>query len=214
MPVKRDPLNRARVLEEAVALADAEGIAALSMRKLAQRLGVEAMSLYHHVAGKDQVLMGMCDVVVASIRHPRAGGDWKAEMRARAVSAHQVMLRHRWLPMLMVSLPNTGAPVLGYVEATLACLAGAGFSLPQADRAWNAMDSHIIGFTLQKINFPFTPDDYARAAAEYMPMIPADAMPQLLALTRLVATHQHDGLHDLMFGMDLLLDGLERMRDA
>jgi len=101
--------------------------------------------------------------------------------------------------------------MLRYVDATLGCLRRAGFSLPMADHAWNAMDSFIYGFTLQKLNFPFKPDEYARMAAAYLPSLSAERHPSMRALTELVASGGHDGLHELDFGLDLILDGLERL---
>ncbi|MBD3677490.1 MAG: TetR/AcrR family transcriptional regulator C-terminal domain-containing protein [Rhodobacteraceae bacterium] len=208
----RPPLSRDRIAEAAVALSDEAGIEALSMRKLAQRLGVEAMSLYNHVGGKDDLLSAMVDRVVGEIALPASGGDWKAEMRRRAVSAHAALMRHPWATALLVSKPNMGPAMLDYVEATLSCLVTAGFSYEAADHAWNAIDSHVYGFTLQALNFPFAPDDYADAAAEHIDMIPADRYPHLRALAERVMQRQYDGLHDFGFGLDLLLDGLESLR--
>ncbi|MBI1418985.1 MAG: TetR family transcriptional regulator [Limimaricola sp.] len=207
---KRAPLTRARVLEGAVAVADAEGIDALSMRRLARALGVEAMSLYNHVDNKDDLLMGMLDHVVGTIDWPPGGRDWVAGMRARGLATYAMLIAHPWASQVWLSLPHSGPHVLAYVERTLAALVAAGFSLPQADHAWNAMDSHIHGFTLQRLNFPFDPADYARAARENLHLIPADVFPTLRALAAEVAAGRHDGLQDFTFGLDLLLDGLAR----
>jgi AcrR family transcriptional regulator len=205
-------LTRDRILRTAVRLADKGGIDAISMRKLAQSLGVEAMSLYNHVANKDEVLDGITDLVVAEIALPPRGGDWKEAMRARARSAHEVVLRHPWATMLIVSRFNIGPAMLRYIDATLAVLHDAGFSLELADRAWNAMDSHIYGFTLQQLNFPLEPSEYASAAREFLPMLPADQYPHMRALAELVIDGKHFGVHDFDFGLDLLLDGLDRLR--
>lgn len=210
-PARRAPLSRERVLRAAVALADAEGLAALSMRRLAQALGVEAMSLYNHVADKADVLDGMVDLVVGEIEAPEVGGDWKAAIRRRAVSAHEVLLRHRWAPQLVVSCLNIGPAMRRYVDATIGCLHAAGFSYALADRAWNAIDSHIYGFTLQELNFPLAPGEYASAAEQFLPLIPPEQFPHMHALSRLVIDGKHDGLQDFTFGLDLLLDGLERL---
>ncbi|MFZ6181151.1 TetR/AcrR family transcriptional regulator [Nannocystis pusilla] len=210
-PGRRAPLSRERVLRAAVELADAEGLAALSMRRLAQALGVEAMSLYNHVAGKDDVLDGMVDLVVGEIEAPAVGGDWKAAIRRRAVSAHEVLLRHRWAPQRVVSTLNIGPAMRRYVDATIGCLTAAGFSYAQADRAWNAIDSHIYGFTLQQLNFPLAPGEYASAAQQFLHLIPPEQYPHMHAMSRLVIDGKHDGLQDFTFGLDLLLDGLERL---
>ncbi|CAM3970635.1 TetR/AcrR family transcriptional regulator C-terminal domain-containing protein [Nocardia ninae] len=207
----RAPLSREKVLHTAVRLADEQGLAALSMRKLAQTLGVEAMSLYNHVTNKDDLLDGIADLVVAEMGTPEVGGDWKAAMRARAMSAHEVLLRHPWATGLIGSRLNVGPAMLRYVDATVGCLHSAGFSYQQADRAWNAMDSHIYGFTLQEVNFPLQPDEYASAAAQFLPRIPADQFPYMNALSQLVIDGKHSGTADFTFGLNLILDGLERL---
>jgi AcrR family transcriptional regulator len=199
------------VLQTAIRLADKNGIAQVSMRRLAQRLGVEAMSLYNHVANKEDVLDGMVDIVVGKIAVPPAGGDWKAAMQQRAISAHEVFLRHPWAPPLIVSRVNVGPAMLRYIDATLGCLRKAGFSYELADRAWNAIDSHIYGFTLQELNFPLDPGDYADAARSFLPMIPAETYPHMRALTQKVIDGAYNGLHDFEFGLKLILDGLEEL---
>lgn len=213
-PARRAPLSRERVLAAAVELADAEGLEALSMRKLAQALGVEAMSLYNHVKSKEDALDAMVDLVIGEIEAPAIGGDWKAALRRRAVSAHTVLMRHRWAPQLVVSTLNIGPAMRRYVDATLGCLHAAGFSYAEADHAWNALDSHIYGFTLQALNFPLEPSQYAGAAAQFLHLIPPEQFPHMHALSLLVIDGKHDGLQDFTFGLDLLLDGLERLLGA
>ena len=204
----REPLSKHRVLLAAVRIADEEGIAALSMRRLGQALGVEAMSLYKHVANKDDLLAGIVDIVAAEIEWPAIGGDWQRSMRRRAVSAYEVLLRHPWATMLIVSRANVGPAMLGYVDATIGCLKEAGFSYAMADHAWNAIDSHVYGFTLQKLNFPFEPSEYATMAEAFLPMIPAAQFPYLNGMSQQVIDGQHNGLHDFEFGLDLIVDGL------
>lgn len=204
----RPTLTRERVLTAAVTLADERGLAALSMRTLGEALGVHPMSLYNHVPDKDAILDGIVDRVVAEIELPSAEAPWRAAMRARAFSAHVVLLRHPWACGLLMSRVNVGPAMLRYVDATIGCLHAAGFPLPMADHAWNALDSYIYGFTLQKLNFPFQAGEYATVAAAYLPSLSAQQFPAMRALTELVATGGHDGLHDLAFGLDLLLDGL------
>ena len=210
----RLPLTRDLILNTAIRLADGHGLAELSMRKLAQLLGVEAMSLYNHVANKKDVLSGMVDLVVAEIMLPVIGSDWRAAMRARAVSAHGVLLKHPWAALLIVSRINTGPAMLSYIDATLGCLRQAGFSDQQADHAWNAIDSHIYGFTLQELHFPLEPGEYASAARQFLPMLPAERYPHMRALTEQVIDGSYDGLHDFSFGLELILDGLERLRGS
>ena len=205
-------LSRERVLRAAVRLADEGGIESLSMRKLAQDLGVKAMSLYNHVANKDDLLDGIVDIVVSEIEVPNLGVDWKTAMRRRAMSAHEVLLRHPWSTMPLVSRVNVGPAMLRYVDATLGCLREAGFSLEMADRAWNAIDSHIYGFTLQELNFPFETEEYSEAAKNGLSLIPADKYPYLNRLTHDVMEGRYDGIHDFEFGLELILNGLDRFR--
>jgi AcrR family transcriptional regulator len=205
------PLSRERILQVALQKADKEGIEALSMRKLAQELGVKAMSLYNHVANKDAMVDGMVDRVVGEIELPSRAVDWKTAMRQRAISAHTVLLRHPWATLALMSRINVGPAMLCYVDATLACLVEAGFSYPMADYAWNALDSHIYGFTLQALNFPFDAEEYAAAAKDYVAMIPPEKYPYLNQLTHHVMDGRHDGLHSFEFGLNLLLDGLETL---
>ncbi|MGB5915021.1 MAG: TetR/AcrR family transcriptional regulator C-terminal domain-containing protein [Phormidesmis sp.] len=206
----RVPLSKKRVLKTALRLADEGGIESLSMRKVAQALGVKAMSLYNHVANKDDMLDGIVDMVVSEIEVPDLGVSWKTAMRSRAISAHEVLLRHPWASLPMVSRINVGPAMLRYVDATLGCLLEAGFSGELADRAWNAMDSHIYGFTLQELNFPVAESDYAATAADFLPMIPADQYPYMNRLSVQVAEGDYDGVANFEFGLELILEGLEK----
>ncbi len=213
-PNLRPPLTRDRVLRAALQMADESGLAQLSMRKLAQALHVEAMSLYNHVANKDDVLDGITDLVVAEISLPSMGGDWQAAMRLRARSAHAVLLQHPWAPLMIISRINVGPGMLRYIDATIGCLVTAGFSIPMVDHAMNAIDSHIYGFTLQKLHFPLEPGSYATAAAAFLPMLPADRYPYARAMTEQVIAGTHDGLNDFEFGLSLIVDGLARLQRA
>lgn len=210
----REPLTRATVLNEALRLADEAGLEALSMRHLAQALNVEAMSLYNHVAGKGEILDGLVEHVVGEMEVPTVGGDWRATMRRRAQSAHTVLMRHPWATMLFVSRVNVGPNMLHYVDRTIGCLIAAEFSYPRADHAWNALDAYTYGFTLHKLNFPLHPSEYAGAASQFLPLIPVEQFPYLNGMSQEVIAGRHDGLHALELGLDLLLDGLERLRTA
>jgi len=158
-PRTRSSLSRERVIAQAVALADEKGLAALSMRALAGRLGVEAMSLYHHVAGKEALLDAMLDVVFAEMHLPVIGGDWRAELRARSVSGRTVLLRHRWAVGMMDSPRNPGQESIRHHDAVLGCLAAGGFSLEAAGTAFALLDSHLYGFMAQEVSLPFTTVD-------------------------------------------------------
>jgi AcrR family transcriptional regulator len=208
----RAPLSRARVLGAALKMADKGGLDSLSMRTLARALKVEAMSLYNHVASKDDLLDGLVELVVSEIDTPAPGGDWKGTMRQRARSAHAVLMRHPWATLLLVSRLNIGPHMLRYVDATIGCLREAGFSYVMADHAWNALDAYIYGFTLHKLSFPLDPSEYASAAKQFLPMIPAEQFPYLNGMSQEVIAGRHDGMHELDLGLDLLLDGLEKLR--
>ncbi|MDQ3037813.1 MAG: TetR/AcrR family transcriptional regulator C-terminal domain-containing protein [Myxococcota bacterium] len=209
---RRAPLTQEKVLRAALRMADEDGLDALSMRKLAQRLKVEAMSLYNHVANKEAILDGLVELVVGEIDLPSPGGEWKIAMRRRAISAHAVLMRHPWATMLFVSRANIGPNMLRYVDATIGCLRAAGFSYPMADHAWTALDAYVYGFTQQKLSFPFEPAEYAAMAEQFLPLIPIEQFPHLRGMSEEIIAGRHDGVHQLELGLELLLDGLEKMR--
>ena len=211
---RRALLSREKVLRAALRMADEDGLESLSMRNLAQALKVEAMSLYNHVANKEAILDGLVELVVSEIEVPAVGGDWRAAMRGRACSAHAVLMRHPWATMLFVSRMNIGPNMLRYVDATIGCLRAAGFSYALADHAWTALDAFTYGFTLHKRNFPLDPGQYAAAAAQFLPLIPVAQFPYLNGMSQEVIAGRHDGMHHLGLGLELLLDGLERLRVA
>ncbi|HEY8619831.1 MAG TPA: TetR/AcrR family transcriptional regulator C-terminal domain-containing protein [Dermatophilaceae bacterium] len=204
---RRAPLSRERVLRAAVALADQNGIESLTMRRLGQELGVEAMSLYNHVANKDDILDGIVDLVLSDIDVPPSGTDWKPAMRHRAISAHEVLLAHPWAAMLVMSRYNIGPGMTRYLDATLGRLREGGFSIEGALDAWNTLDSHLYGFTLQELNLPFDVSETQQVSASVLPQIPADEFPHVAE----VITHvmQSGRAENFQFGLDLILDGLE-----
>lgn len=210
---ERLPLSRERVLAAALAIADEQGIEALSMRRLGQALGVEAMSLYKHVKNKEDLLDGLVELVVEEIEPPAIGGDWKQELRGRSRSAHEAYLRHPWALALIMSRANVGPAMLRYVDATIGCLRAAGFDWADADHAWNALDAFVYGFTLQQLRFPFEPEEYAEAAEAYLPQLPPE-LSHLRGMSEEVIAGRHDGQHRLDFGLELLLEGLERRLEA
>ena len=154
-PKARTPLTRARALQAAVALADADGIEALSMRKLANALEVEAMSLYHHVANKDDILDGMVNLVFSEIELPATDRDWQSAMRSRALSVRGTLSRHPWALGIMESRTSPGPATLNHHNAVIGCFRQAGFSIQLAAHAFSLMDSYIYGFVLQEVNLPF-----------------------------------------------------------
>lgn len=206
-------LSREKILDKALAMADEQGLDALSMRKLADQLGVKAMSLYNHVANKDDLIDGLVERVMEDIPVPNPHKPWKQEMRLRGLNAHKVLMSHPWVNVPLVSRVNAGPVMLSYVNATIGCLLNAGFSIPTSDYAWNAMDNYIYGFSLQKINFPFKEGEYAQVAAEYLADFPQEQWPYLYAMTEQVALGKHDGINEFEFefGFEFILDGLEAL---
>ena len=169
MPPARPPLSRSRVVDHALALADEEGLSALSMRALAARLRVEAMSLYHHVAGKEALLDAMVDAVFGEMHLPVVGGDWRAELRARSVSGRATLLRHRWAVGLMDSRRSPGPESIRHHDAVLGCLLAQGFSLVHAGTAFALLDAHLYGFIVQEVSLPFEGEaDLAALGAELL----------------------------------------------
>jgi AcrR family transcriptional regulator len=208
---RRPPLTRDRVLQAAVALADKNGLASLSMRKLAALLGVEAMSLYNHVGSKDDLLDGMIDLVFAEIGLPPADTGWKAAMRQRATSARAVLRRHPWATPLMESRTHPGTATLRHHDAVLATLRRSGFSIPMAAHAYSLLDSYIYGFALEEAALPFGPQTVAGAVEAFLTQFPAEEYPHL---TELAAKHVlqpgYDYGDEFDFGLELILEGLER----
>lgn len=209
---ERVPLTRTRVLREAVELADEAGIDALTMRRLGQRLGVEAMSLYNHVANKDALLDGMSDLVSADFAVPAPGGDWRQELRRSARSAHDVLLRHRWAGTLLESRSNPGPARLRYLDAVVGVLVEAGFSVRAAYQAFLVLDSYIYGFTLQEVSAPAAPEQAAEAAQAFVDGLPDGAYPNLVAMAQWVMDPAHDRDHDFEEGLALILEALEVRR--
>ncbi len=209
----RTPLHRERVLHAAVALADRSGLDALSMRKLGEAVGVEAMSLYHHVANKDDLLNGMIDVVFSEIDLPSGEADWKTAMRHRAISVRRVLSRHRWAIGLMESRPSPGPATLRHHDAVIGCLRNAGFAVELTAHAYSVLDSYIYGFALQERSLPFdTPDETAELAQVILAQFPADEYPHLAELTtEHVLRPGYDYGNEFEFGLDLILDGLDRL---
>jgi AcrR family transcriptional regulator len=208
----RTRLSRERVLRTAVAFADERGIESLAMRKLGEALGVEAMSLYNHVANKDELLDGMVDIVFSEVGLPAGDVDWKTAMRRRAVSARQVLSHHRWAIGLMESRTSPGPATLRHHDAVIGCLRGAGFSVPMAAHAFSLLDSYVYGFALQEATLPFdTADQTAEVAEMILSSLQPDEYPHLteLAVEHVLQPGYSYG-NEFEFGLDVVLDGLER----
>jgi AcrR family transcriptional regulator len=207
-------LSRERVLQAAVALADESGIEALSMRKLGEQLGVEAMSLYKHVANKDDLLDGMVDGVFAEIDLAPGERSWQAAMRRRAVSVRVVLKRHPWAVPLMQSRTNPGPSTLGHLDALIRILRGAGFSVVLTAHALSAVDAYVYGFAMQEKALPFDTEERSTEVIEHiLAAMPADQWPHLVEFSREhVLKPGYDYGQEFEWGLDLVLDGLERAR--
>jgi AcrR family transcriptional regulator len=206
----RPPLNRERILLAAIELADEHGIEALTMRRLGRRLGVEAMSLYNHVADKDDLLDGMVELITAEFEVPTGFRHWKSAIRSSARSAHDVLLGHPWASRVIESRTRSGPNRLRLLDATIGVLTGAGFPMPVVIRTLMALDSHTYGFTLQEQAWAFPVESAPEMAAALAADLPAD-YPNMAAMVAFVATTRPGTILEFEFGLDLLLDGLERL---
>jgi AcrR family transcriptional regulator len=214
-PRGREPLTRERVLGTALRLADQGGLEALSMRKLGQALGVEAMALYYHFANKERVLDGIVDLVFGEIDVPAIGADWKAAMRERAISVRDALARHRWAIGLMESRTNPGPANLRHHDAVIGCLRAAGFDMAMAAHAYSALDAYIYGFALTKMNLPFeTTTDIAELAETMLEPFPPGEYPNLADfITEHAMKPGYDFADEFEYGLDVILDGLDRLQN-
>jgi AcrR family transcriptional regulator len=211
----RAPLSRQRVLQAAVDLADESDIEALSMRKLAGALGVQAMSLYNHVDNKDDLLDGMVDVVFSEIDLPATDAGWRTAMRRRAGAVRDALARHPWATALMELRTSPGPASLRHAEAVLDYLRTEGFSVEDATHAYWLLDSYIYGFAIQEARLPFgTPEQLAEMAATVLPRITAAEYPRLNEAAAAALASGSDYTDEFEFGLDLILDGLEWLRSA
>ncbi|WP_341231735.1 TetR/AcrR family transcriptional regulator C-terminal domain-containing protein [Nocardioides salarius] len=206
----RSGLTRAGIVAAAVGVADAEGVAALSMRSVGKRLGVEAMSLYHHVANKEDLLDGMVDAVFAEFHAPEVGGAWREEMRARHHSARAVLKKHPWAVGMMDSRRNAGFETLRHHDAVLGCLREAGFSLALTGHAFAVLDAHLYGFLVQELSLAFDGEqDLAELGEQILTALPEGQLPYFREFTLEHALQPGYAFGDeFEVGLELLLDGL------
>jgi AcrR family transcriptional regulator len=211
-------LSKERVLEAAIAVAVRDGIELLTMRKLAGELGAGAMSVYHYVRNKEELLDAMVDVVFGEIEPPAAGGDWRAAMRRRAISTRAALNRHRWAVGLMEGRPTPGPASLRLHDAVLGCLREAGFSIELTIQAYSVQDAYIYGFALQEKGLPFETAEESAAVAEGQAVQFAPLEAEFPHLAEVVAGHVakvgYDFTGAFEYGLDLILDALERRREA
>jgi AcrR family transcriptional regulator len=212
---RRAPVNRQRTLEVALAVADSEGIEAVTMRRLARELGVEAASLYHHVKGKDQILDGLVDSVAAEIEIPKPSADWREAVCHRAHHTRSGLLRHPWAVSLMASRTSPGPATLGLLEAGIRCFREGGFSVPMAAHAVSTVDSYVHGFVLQEVNLPFRNEsELAAMTTAIMETFPASEFPYLFEMTvEHILQPGYDHGKEFDSGLTLVVNGVAALRE-
>ncbi|MEY9930000.1 AcrR family transcriptional regulator [Catenulispora sp. GP43] len=208
---RRSRLSREKLFEAAIAVADAGGISALTIRSVATELGVKPMSLYHHVANKEAIIDGVIDIVFNEIGLPPEDTDWRSALRERAHSARAVLRRHPWATPLMESRRNPGAATLRHHDAVVGTLRRGGFSIVLAAHAYSMMDSYIYGFALEEAALPVGPPDVAGAVEAFLAQFPPGEYPNLVEMaTEHVLKPGYDYGDEFDFGLELILDALER----
>jgi AcrR family transcriptional regulator len=215
---RRVPLTRERVLHVAIELADRGGVEALSMRKLGQELGVDAMALYRHVRNKDDLLDGLVEAILGQIALPARSEDWRATVRAQAMSARAVMLRHPWARRVLEDRGTAGPAAMAHIEFALATLRDGGFSLEIAHHALHVIGSRIFGFAQDLFEEGPEPSPEAAEAAAQAAILLAPRFPRIAEMAGAVS---HEGVLgrcdddvEFAFGLDLVLDGLDRIRGS
>jgi AcrR family transcriptional regulator len=208
---RRGPLNVEQIVDAAVAVADEGGLGQVSMRNVGRRLGVEAMSLYHHVAGKEALLDALVERVFEEIYRPDPGAPWRVEMIRRAQSARSVLGSHPWAIGLMESRRQPGPAILGHHEAVLACLRSNRFSVTLAAHAFSALDAYVYGFVLTEANLPFKPGESAADFVDHISdLMPVDRYPHMHELIAEQISHKsYNYGNEFGFGLDLILDSIQ-----
>ena len=215
----RARLTRERVIQGALSVADSGGLGSLTIRSLAKELGAKPMSVYYHVTNKDEILAALVDIVFSEIELPVPGGDWRSEMRKRASSAREVLGRHRWAIGLLESRTDPGPANLRHHDTVIATLQAAGFSAELTAHAYALLDSYVYGFALQEAALPFQgPDSVADGDGDgdvveaIMQRMAEDEYPHLVHMA--TSYYLQPGYHfgdEFGFGLDLILDGIEKM---
>jgi AcrR family transcriptional regulator len=213
-PSDRTPLSRERVLSSALAVADAQGLSGLTIRSLAGDLGVKPMSVYHHVANKEEILDGIVDAVFGEMEVPSDQGEWRTEMTRRARSARAALRRHPWAIGLMESRTNPGPATLRHHDASIGMLRAGGFSVVLTAHALALVDSYVYGFALQEAGLPFEgPDTAADVAGTMVEQFATGQYPHLVELAEQhVMRPGYDFGDEFEFGLELILDGLAAAR--
>ena len=208
----RKPLNKELIVRTAIELADEAGLGAVSMRNLAGRLGVTAMSLYNHVANKDEILNALMEAVYAEIELPDAL-DWKAAIRTSSISAREALARHQWATSLWMSRQSAGPSAMRHGDWLLAVLRTAGLSDEMIFHAYHILETHLLGSTLQQLNFPYQGEELADMVRTFLKDFPMDEYPNMVEHIKQHLEPRPRSQTGFEFGLDLILDGLERARD-
>ena len=207
--MSRPPLTPQRVIDAAACVADASGLAGVSMRSVGRELGVEAMSLYHHVANKDALLDGLADWIFERIDTPSASGPWRAEMHRRAHSARTVLAAHPWGLGLIESRRSPGPATLHYHDAVIGCLRASGFTVALAAHAFSVLDAYVFGFVLSEVNLPFAPGESPEEFIEGISAALPDHPHLAEMVTEQIAARDYAYGDEFDYGLVLILDGLE-----
>ena len=211
----RQPLTKERVLQAAIQIADRDGLGALTMRRLGKDLGATAMAIYKHVTNKEEILEGMLELVIGRIELPDEGADWKDAMRRRAVSAREELTRHSWAVGLLEAGTATSPTALRYLNAILGNLRSAGFPMEYAAHAFWVLDCYLYGQVIQEISLPFTTsEETSETARAILDQGAMNDYPHLAAMYEHALTYGYSFDGEFEFGLDLILDGLERHRPA
>lgn len=213
---RREPLTKTRIVEAAVGLADETGLESCTMRKVAPLLDVVPMALYKHVSSKDELLGAMVDVVFEEFHDPEIGGDWKVEMRRRALAAREALNRHRWAVGLMESRPDPGPASARHHNAVMGCLREAGFSFAMAVHAYSVQDAYIYGFALQEQTMPFeTPEESGEVVTRQAEALDGfDDFPYLAEVAANLPKAGYDSAVEFEWGLGLILEGLIKMQST
>jgi len=202
-------LSRDLIVKMAKELVCSDGLEKLSMRRLAAKLKVKAMSLYNHIENKDHLIDLLLDDVISQITLPQENKNWQEEMLKRAESAHKVFLENAWSLMPLLSRINSGPSMLRYIDRSLACLHRAGFTLSEADQILNYFDSYIYGFTLIELQFPIQTEDYLNTTEKMLPDLSPKDYPAMHQLSLLLLQGNYDGKQNFTLGIQTILKGLE-----
>jgi AcrR family transcriptional regulator len=204
-------LSREKILAAALTIADDEGIEAMSMRRLARELSVQAMSLYNHIRNRDDIIDALVEIVITEMGAPDLTLPWSDAIRRQARATREVLLRHPWATMMIISRINVGDARFSFVDRMIGCFVQAGFSYPDADHAVNLVESFVYGYTLQEMTFPLAAGTYREVATEYLDQIPKHRYPYLHGMARAVSDGSYSGEHDFSFGLEAILASLERL---